>query len=60
MNTSSKSLAFFVICDDLERELGNEKKADSCRKLADKNGWIQISMHDDFKTIYGDDVKLSR
>ena len=55
-----KSLAFFVICDDLERELGNEKKADGCRKLADKNGWIQISMHDDFKTIYGDDVKLSR
>ena len=55
-----KSLAFFVICDDLERELGNEKKADSCRKLADKNGWIKMSMRDDFKTIYGDDVKLSR
>lgn len=55
-----KSLAFFVICDDTERELGNENKAESCRKLADKNGWIQISMRDDFKTIYGDDVKVSR
>ena len=52
-----KSLSFFVICDDLTRELGNENKADGCRKLADKNGWIQISMRDDFKTIYGDNVK---
>ncbi len=52
-----KSLSFFVICDDLTRELGNENKAEGCRKLADKNGWIQISMRDDFKTIYGDDVK---
>ena len=52
-----KSLAFFVICDDTERELGNENKAEGCRKLADKNGWIKISMRDDFKTIYGDEVK---
>ena len=55
-----KSLAFFVICDDLERELGNENKANGCKKLADANGWIQISMKNDFKTIYGDDVKLSK
>ncbi len=55
-----KSLSFFVICDDTERELGNDNKADGCRKLADKNGWIQISMRDDFKTIYGDNVKVSR
>lgn len=52
-----KSLSFFVICDDLERELGNENKAEGCRKLAEKNGWIKISMKNDFKTIYGDDVK---
>ena len=52
-----KSLAFFVICDDLERELGNEKKANGCKKLAGDNGWISISMKDDFKTIYGDNVK---
>ena len=55
-----RSMSFFVICDDLERELGNENKAESCRKLADKNGWIKISMRDDFKTIYGDDVKVLR
>lgn len=52
-----KALAFFVLCDDLERELGNMKKADSCRKLAEENGWIPISMRDDFKTIYGDNVR---
>ena len=52
-----KSLSFFVICDDLERELGNENKANGCIKLAKDNGWIQISMRDDFKTIYGDNVK---
>lgn len=55
-----KSAAFFVICDDLEREFGNENKAESCRNLADKNGWIQISMKNDFKTIYGDNVKLTK
>lgn len=52
-----RSMSFFVICDDIEREYGNLKKADKCRKLADKNGWIQISMRNDFKTIYGDNVK---
>ena len=55
-----KSLSFFVICDDLEREFGNEKKANGCKKLADENGWIQISMKNDFKTIYGDKVKVNR
>ena len=55
-----KSLSFFVICDDLERELGNQKKADGCKKLADDNGWIQISMKNDFATIYGDNVKRAK
>ena len=51
-----KSAAFFVICDDLEREFGNTKKAESCVKLAKENGWHTISMKDDWKTIYGDNV----
>ncbi|MBQ4404502.1 MAG: haloacid dehalogenase-like hydrolase [Selenomonadaceae bacterium] len=54
-----KSLSFFVICDDVERELGNIDKANKCIALAEKNGWIKISMRDDFKTIYGDNVKRS-
>ena len=55
-----KSMAFLVICDDVEREFGNIDKANGCIKLADKNGWIKISMRDDFKTIYGDNVKVMR
>ena len=51
-----KSAAFMVLCDDLDRELGNIKKADKCRELAETYGWTPISMRDDFKTIYGDDV----
>ncbi|MBQ9487150.1 MAG: haloacid dehalogenase-like hydrolase [Selenomonadaceae bacterium] len=52
-----KSAAFFVLCDDLERELGNLEKAENCRKLANEYGWTPISMKNDFKTIYGDNVK---
>ena len=52
-----KSLGFFVLCDDLERELGNTSKAAKCDKLAKDNGWISISMKDDWKTIYGENVR---
>ena len=52
-----RTLAFFVICDDIEREFGDMKKANKCIKLADDNDWIKISMRDDFKTIYGDNVR---
>ena len=52
-----RTAAFFVICDDLKREFGNVDKANKCIALAEKNGWIKISMRDDFKTIYGDNVK---
>lgn len=51
-----KSASFMVLCDDLERELGNTKKAEKCKELADTYGWTPISMRDDFATIYGEDV----
>ena len=54
-----KSAAFFVLCDDLERELGNLDKAAKCKALADENGWTSISMKNDWKTIYGDNVVRS-
>lgn len=56
-NNKYKSMSFFLLCDDVERELGNVKKATSGKTLANKNGWQSISMRDDFKTIYGDNVK---
>ena len=55
-----KSASFILLCDDLNRELGNLKTAEKVRLEAIKNGWTPVSMRDDFKTIYGDNVKLSR
>lgn len=52
--------SFFVICDDTERELGNPKRAKSDTELALKRGWNPISMRNDFKTIYGYNVKLAK
>lgn len=54
---SAKSLAFMLCCDDTERENGNPAKAERMRALCKGNGWIPISMKDDWKTIYGGDVK---
>ena len=54
------SAAFCVLCDDTERELGNISKADKMKATADKRGWNTISMRDEFKTIYGDNVKVSK
>ena len=52
--------AFMVICDDTERELGNLQRAAKDKAFAEKRGWNTISMHDEFKTIYGDNVKVAR
>ena len=52
-----KSLAFALLCDDTERELGNISKAEKMKKDSEKNGWIAVSMKNDFKTIYGDNVE---
>ncbi len=51
-----KALGFFVICDDTDREFGKPKRAVSDTNLANNSGWIPISMRDDWKTIYGDNV----
>ena len=52
-----KAMAFSLCCDDLERELGDLAKADSMRAACEKNGWVPVSMRDDWQTIYGPDVK---
>ncbi len=52
-----KALGFMLLCDDLEREYGNIKKADKMREDASTYGWIPVSMRDDWKTIYGPDIK---
>lgn len=51
-----KSMAFMLCCDDTERENGNVEKAEKMRSLCEENGWVPVSMKDDWKTIYGDGV----
>lgn len=51
------SMAFCLLCDDVERELGNVGKAEKCRTACEANGWVPVSMRDDWTTIYGPDVK---
>jgi len=55
-NNKYQSGAYLLCCDDLERENGNQKKADSMRESCEKNGWTAVSMKDDWKTISGDHV----
>lgn len=59
-NNKYKAAAFTLLCDDTTREFGKPAKADKMKKSAEANGWTAISMRDDFKTIYGDNVKRTK
>ncbi|MBQ5995555.1 MAG: haloacid dehalogenase-like hydrolase [Clostridia bacterium] len=48
--------AFMLCCDDTVRENGNPEKAAKMVKSCEENGFTAISMKDDWKTIYGDNV----
>ena len=54
-NPSYKAMSFSLLCDDLEDDLGNTAKAD-----CEKNGWVSVSMRDDWTTIYGYNVKVEK
>lgn len=56
-NDRRRALGFMLLCDDLDREYGNTAKADRMRRDCEKNRWIPVSMRDDWKTIYGENVK---
>ena len=51
-----KSMAFSLCCDDVDREYGNLKKAASMKAMCEKKGWVPVSMRNDWKTIYGENV----
>ena len=53
-----KTAAFFLLCDDVERERGNPDKAASMKKTCDEKGWTTISMANDWTTIFGDGVTV--
>ena len=56
-NNPYESLAFMLCCDDIERENGNIEKADKMFDLCETNGWVPVSMKNDWTTIYGDGVE---
>ena len=51
------SMAFMVCCDDTVRERGNTDKADKMKNDCKTYNWVPISMREDWKTIYGENVK---
>ena len=55
-NPTYKSAAFQLCCDDVERENGNLEKAESMLKDCEENGYVPVSMKNDWKTIYGEGV----
>ena len=55
-NNPHRSAAFMLCCDDLARENGNLKKAESMRQSCEEYGWTAVSMRDDWTTIYGEGV----
>ena len=56
-NNPYRAMAFMLCCDDTERENGDEAKAAKMVKTCEENGWIPISMKNDWITIYGDEVQ---
>ena len=48
--------AFMLCCDDTERENGNTEKAEKMVASCEENGFTAISMKNDWKTIYGENV----
>lgn len=55
-NPKYKSQAFMLIADDDVRDHANREKALKLRETWEDNNYQVISMRDDFKTIYGEDV----
>jgi FMN phosphatase YigB (HAD superfamily) len=51
-----KAAAFMLCCDDTQRENGNIEKAEKMVASCKENGFTAISMKNDWKTIYGDNV----
>ncbi len=56
-NPNHTGMGIFVVCDDTVREYGSDKKAAEFMEEVEKQGWTPFSMANDWKTIYGEDVK---
>ena len=56
LSSPYRSAAFMLIADDGERDYGNPDKGPALREKWESSGFTVISMANDWKTIYGDDV----
>lgn len=55
-NNPHLTRVFMLCCDDTVRENGNLKKAEKMQTLCEENGWVSVSMKNDWETIYGPGV----
>ncbi len=55
-NRRYRTMGFMLLCDDTVREYGNTAKAEKLRAACAGNGWVPVSMRDDWTTIYGSGV----
>ncbi len=55
-NEKYRTAAFFVCCDDDVRESGSQEKAQKVYDFCAENGWIPISMKNDWLTVFGEGV----
>ena len=55
-NNPYRSAAFMLIADDETRDYGNEEKVMPLKEQWEASGFHVISMKNDFRTIYGDNV----
>ena len=55
-NNVYRSAAFMLVADDDVRDYGNPEKGQELKDKWESSGYTVISMRDDFRTIYGDDV----
>ncbi len=55
-NPNYRSKAFQLCCDDIERENGNLKKGEEMLAQCQENGYVPVSMKNDWTTIYGEGV----
>lgn len=56
-NPDHPGMGVFIVCDDTVREYGSDEKAAEFYSIAEKEGWTPVSMANDWKTIYGEDVR---
>ena len=56
MNNVYPSAAFMLIADDSERDYGDAEKVAPLKEKWEESGYTVISMANDWKTIYGEDV----